>query len=131
MTKRIPKLPGIPTPKAPYSPAVAAGNLLFVSGQVAMKADGSGPLRGGSVQDEARMVLDNLKTVLEAAGTSLDNVVKVLAFLSNMDDFGAFNEVYKEYFPTNPPARSCIQAGRLPFDFQVEVEAIAVLPDGA
>ena len=95
-----------------------------------MKRDGSGPLKGGSVQDEARLVLENLKAVLEAAGSSLEHVVKVMAFLSNMDDFAAFNEVYKEYFSSNPPARSCIQAGRLPFDFQVEVEAIAVLPDG-
>ncbi|MEX2015324.1 MAG: RidA family protein [Candidatus Hydrogenedentales bacterium] len=131
MSKRIPELAGIPTPRAPYSHAVAAGNLLFVSGQVALKRDGSGPLKGGTLEQEARLVLDNLKAVLEAAGSSLDQVVKVVAFLANMDDFGAFNQVYKEYFPANAPARSCIQAGRLPFDFQVEVEAIAVLPSGA
>lgn len=128
MQKRCLDIPGVPTPKAPYSPAVAAGNLLFVSGQVALTAEGKA-LRDATIEDETRLVLNNLKAVVEGAGSSLDQVVKVVGFLADMDDFLAFNEVYKEYFPKDPPARSCIQAGRLPFSFRVEVEAIAILPE--
>ena len=106
-----------PPAQGPYSHAVAAGNLLFVSGQGPVAPDGSG-LKKGHLEDEARLALTNLKTIL-----------KVNVYLSNMDDFGEFNEIYKEYFPMNPPARTCIQAGRLPFDIKVEVEAIAVIPD--
>lgn len=129
MEKRCLAIPGVPAPKAPYSTAVAAGSLLFVSGQVAIKQDGSGPLKGGSFEEETRLVLSNLKAVVEGAGSSMDRVVKVMAFLADMDEFGKFNKVYREFFSEDPPARSCIQAGRLPFDFQVEVEAIAILPE--
>ncbi len=112
----------------PYSPAVAAGNLLFVSGQIPMARDGSG-IRRGTIEEETRQALDNLKAVLEDAGSGLAQVVKVSAFLSDMNDFAAFNQVYKEYFPSECPARICIQAGRLPLDSKVEVEAIAILPE--
>lgn len=129
MEKRCMDIPGVPAPKAPYSAAVAAGSLLFVSGQVAVKPDGSGVLKDGSFEEEARLVLSNLKAVVEGAGSSMDRVVKVMVFLADMDKFGEFNKVYKEFFSDDPPARSCIQAGRLPVDFQVEVEAIAILPE--
>ncbi len=126
MEKRVVPTPGIGGPKSPYSLAVAAGDLLFISGQVPMKPDGTAVK--GDFEAEARQALDNVKAVLEAAGSGLPHVVKVLVFLSDMDKFGAFNEIYKEYFMEERPARSCIQAGRLPFDFQVEVECVAVLP---
>jgi 2-iminobutanoate/2-iminopropanoate deaminase len=89
-------------------------------------SDGSG-IKHGTIQEEARLALQNVQRVLEDAGSSLDKVVKVTAYLANMDHFAAFNEVYKEFFRADFPARTCIQAGRLPADIQVEVDAIAVL----
>jgi 2-iminobutanoate/2-iminopropanoate deaminase len=126
MEKRCVFAPKGPPAQGPYSHAVVAGNLLFVSGQGPVAPDGSG-LRKGSIQDEARLALSNLKAILGDAG-GLDRVVKVNVYLANMDHFAAFNEVYKEFFVSNYPARTCIQAGRLPFDIQVEVEAVAMLP---
>mgnify|MGYP006305665463 FL=1 len=117
-----------PPAQGPYSHAVAAGGLLFVSGQGPVAPDGTG-LKKGTLEDEARLTLTNLKAVLEDAGSGLQHVVKVNVYLADMDKFGEFNEIYKEYFPMNPPARTCIQAGRLPFDIQVEIEAVAVIPD--
>lgn len=128
MNKRCVFSPNGAPAAGPYSHAVAAGNLLFVSGQVSVARDGSGPVRGG-IEVEARQVLDNLRVLLEDAGSSLEQVVKVTAFLADMEHFGTFNAIYKEYFPSDYPARTCIQAGRLPLDFLVEVEAIAVLPN--
>ncbi|MEA3364162.1 MAG: RidA family protein [Candidatus Hydrogenedentes bacterium] len=117
-----------PPAQGPYSHAVAVGNLLFVSGQGPVAPDGSG-LKKGSLEEEVRLALTNLKAILEDAGSGLEHVVKVNAYLSDMDNFDAFNEIYKEYFPMDPPARTCIQAGRLPFDIKVEIEATAVIPD--
>ena len=111
-----------------YSVAVAAGGFVFVSGQVALAPDGSGA-RKGTIEDEARLALSNLRAVLEDAGSGLEHVVKTTVFLADMVDFGAFNEVYATFFPTDAPARSCVQAGRLPLDMKVEIEAIAVLPE--
>ena len=119
--------PNGPPAQGPYSHAVAAGDLLFVSGQGPVAPDGSG-LRTGTIQEEARLTLSNLKAIIEDAGSDLEHVVKVNVYLADMDHFGAFNEVYKEFFTSNYPARTCIQAGRLPFDIQVEIEAVAALP---
>ena len=116
-----------PPAQGPYSHAVAAGGLLFVSGQGPVARGGSG-VKKSNLEDETRLTLTNLKTVLEDAGSGLQHVVKTTVYLANMSDFGEFNEIYKEYFPMNPPARTCIQAGRLPFDTLVEVDAIAVIP---
>ncbi|MBW7864191.1 MAG: RidA family protein [Candidatus Hydrogenedentes bacterium] len=109
----------------PYSHAVAAGNLLFVSGQGPMKKDGTGVLRD-TIEEETRLTLNNLKAILEDAGSSLAQVVKVNAYLADMENFARFNAVYREFFPADFPARTCIQAGRLPLDIQVEVEAVAL-----
>ncbi len=116
-----------PPAAGPYSHAVAAGNLLFVSGQGPFAMDGSGPVRG-TFQEEARRTLENLRSVLEDCGSGLDHVLKVTVFLADMNQFTIFNGIYKEYFPKDFPARTCIQAGRLPADIQIEVEAIALLP---
>lgn len=126
--KRCIMVEGGPPAAGPYSHAVIANGFVFASGQVPLARDGSGPIRG-TIEDEAHAALTNLKVVLEGAGSGLEHVVKVTAFLSDMENFGRFNEVYKQYFPSDCPARTCFQAGRLPLDFQVEVEAIAVLPE--
>ena len=128
MEKRCIIAPNGPPAQGPYSHAVAAGNLLFVSGQGPVAPDGSG-IKRGTIQEEARLTLSNLKAILEDAGTGLDRVLKVTAFLADMNHFTAFNEVYKEFFISNYPARTCVQAARLPMDIQVEVEAIALLPN--
>jgi 2-iminobutanoate/2-iminopropanoate deaminase len=114
-----------PPARGPYSHAVIAGNLVFVSGQGPFTEAG---IAHGSLAEETRLTFENLKKVLAAAGTDLDHVVKTTVFLRDMEDFAAFNVLYQEYFTRNHPARTCIQAGRLPFDIQVEIEAVALLP---
>ena len=101
---------------------------MFVSGQGPVMRDGSG-IRKGTMQEEARLALRNLKAILEDAGSSLEHVVKVNVYLADIGHFSAFNEVYREFFKQDFPARTCIEAGRLPFDIQVELDAVAVLPD--
>ncbi len=128
MEKRCFESPTGPPAAGPYSPAAAAGNLLFVSGQAALAPDGSGP-RKGSFEDEARLALSNVRAILEDAGSGLEHVVKTTVFLSDMGNFAALNEVYKEFFQSDCPARTCVEVSRLPLDFQVEIEAIAVLPE--
>jgi 2-iminobutanoate/2-iminopropanoate deaminase len=113
-----------PAPVGPYSPVVAFDNLIFVSGQGALDPK-SQVLVSGSIQIETRQTLENIKNILEDVGSSLDHVLKVTAYLSDMNFFAEFNEVYREFFPSNPPARTCIQAGRLPFDIKVEIDVIA------
>jgi len=127
MEKRCLNAPGGPPAAGPYSHAVAVGNLLFVSGQVSLAQDGSGPVLG-SFEIEARQMLDNLKVILEECGSGLEHVVKTTVFLSDMDRFGELNAIYSEYFEESKPARSCVQVARLPLNFQCEIEAIALLP---
>lgn len=127
MEKRCIIAPNGPPAQGPYSHAVAVGNLLFVSGMGPVAPDGSG-LKKGAFEDEVRLTLDNLRRVLHDAGSGLEHVAKVTVFLADMDRFGDFNQIYKGFFPSAPPARTCVQAGRLPMDIQVEIEAIAVLP---
>ncbi len=115
-----------PPAKGPYSHAVAHGNLIFLAGQGPVDAE-TGNVVHGDLETEAALTLNNLETVLNDCGSSLDKVLKVTVFLSNMDDFARFNEVYKRFFKSDFPARTCVQAGRLPFDIKVEIEAIATL----
>jgi 2-iminobutanoate/2-iminopropanoate deaminase len=115
-----------PKPVGPYSQAIRTGGLLFVSGQGALDPATGQPKRD-SVEVESRQVMENLKTILEAAGSSLDRVVKSTCYLTDLADFQAFNKVYGEYFQADPPARTTIQAARLPLDFRVEVDVIATV----
>ncbi len=128
MSKQCITAEGAPPALGPYSHAVKAGNLLFLSGQGSLAVDGSGIIRG-TIEEETHQTFSNIKTVLAAAGADLSDVVKVLVFLKDMDNFKAVNAVYAEYFPENPPARSCIEAARLPGDMQVEIDVIAMLSD--
>ena len=108
----------------PYSQAISFDNLVFCSGQIPLRPDGT--LEQGDVATQTRQVLTNLKAVLTAAGSSLEDVVKTTVFLVDMGDFAAMNGVYAEFFREAPPARSTVQVARLPRDVRVEIEAIAV-----
>jgi len=115
-------------PKAigPYSQAVRANGFVFLSGQIALDPKTQKVIEGGiSVQTER--VLENLKGIVEAAGASMQRVVKTTVFLADMNDFAAMNEVYSRYFATHPPARSTVEVSRLPRDVRVEIDLIALL----
>jgi 2-iminobutanoate/2-iminopropanoate deaminase len=124
MTKEVIAPKGAQVPAAPISQAVRSGDFIFVSGQVAEDLRTGEPIQG-PIAVQARQVLNNLATVLESAGASMNDVVKVTAFLTDIDDFENFNEVYRTFFPTDPPARSTFQVVRLAGPFIVEIEAIA------
>ena len=110
----------------PYSQAVKAGGMVFCSGQIPIDPK-TGEFVSQVVSEQTEQVLKNLSEVLNAAGTSLDNVVKTTVFLADMNDFVEMNEVYGRYFSDNKPARATVQAARLPRDAKVEIECIAVL----
>ena len=114
-----------PAAIGPYSQAIRLGNLLFSSGQIPIDP-ATGEIRGTTIAEQAEQVMKNLVFVLEAAGTSPEKVVKTLCFLTDMNDFAAFNAVYARYF-TEKPARSCIAVSALPKGAKCEVEAVAVL----
>jgi 2-iminobutanoate/2-iminopropanoate deaminase len=124
--KQIVRTDNAPKPVGPYSQAIRAGNLLFVAGQGPLDPQ-TGQRVQESIQAETRQVLENVKAILEAGGSSLDQVVKTTCYLADMNDFQAFNAVYAEYFASDPPARTTIQAGRLPMDIRVEIEVIATV----
>ncbi|HHW55242.1 MAG: RidA family protein [bacterium] len=115
-----------PAPVGPYSQAVRAGNLLFLSGQIALDP-ATGQLVDGDVREHTKRIMENLKAVLEGAGATLDHVVKTTIFLTDMGDFAAVNEVYGSYFAAVPPARSCVQVAALPKGVPIEIEMIALL----
>ena len=115
-----------PPVAGPYTPAVAVGDLLFCSGVICLKPDGSG-VANESLESEVRQCLANLKAVLGDAGSALERVAKMTVYLDDMNDFAELNEIYAEYFPTNPPARTCIEVAKLPLGVRVEMEAIAIL----
>lgn len=126
MSKTVVHTSSAPEAVGPYSQAISANGLVFCSGQVALDPV-TGELTTGSVGDETRRCLDNLAAVLDAAGTSLIHVVKVTAYLRDMDDFAEFNEAYADYFAEDPPARATVGIAALPKGARVEVECIAQL----
>ncbi len=123
MRKRI-STDKAPQAIGPYSQAIASGDLLFCSGQVALDPS-SGQLLEGGIAEQTERAFENLKAVLEAAGSSLDEVVKTTVFLASMDDFQAMNEVYAKFFSSDPPARSTVAVKTLPKNALFEIEAIA------
>ncbi|WP_243388459.1 RidA family protein [Bacillus kexueae] len=114
-----------PAAIGPYSQGIVVNNLFYSSGQIPLTAEGV--LVEGGIQEQTHQVFANLKAVLQEAGASLNTVVKVTAFLKDMEDFAAFNEVYAEYFSEHKPARSCVEVARLPKDVAVEIEVIALV----
>lgn len=119
-TEKAPKAIG------PYSQAISSGNMIFTSGQLGIDPE-TGDFVKGTIQDETRQALNNLKAVLEAAGATLNDVVKTTVFIKDMNQFSLINEVYSEFFNEHKPARSCVEVARLPKDGNVEIEAIAIL----
>ncbi|MEQ1667854.1 MAG: RidA family protein [Sulfuriferula sp.] len=114
-----------PAAIGPYSQAIQVGSLLFTSGQIPLRADGS--LVEGGIEVQTQQVFDNLRAVIEAAGGSLAQVVKTTVFLKDLQDFAAMNGVYEAAFGSHRPARSAVQVARLPRDVLIEIEAIVSL----
>jgi 2-iminobutanoate/2-iminopropanoate deaminase len=114
-------------PKAigPYSQAIKANGFIFVSGQTAFDPTTGIALTGDAAQ-QAECIMENLKAIVQAAGSSLDRAVRLGVFLKDMNDFAAVNEVYARYFPKDPPARTTVEVARLPRDFRVEIDLIAL-----
>ena len=111
---------------APYSQAIKANGFVFVSGQLSLRP-GDKELSAGDIGPQTEQVFANLRAILEAAGTSLDNLVKTTVFLQNLDDFAGMNEVYSKHVGERPPARSTVEVAKLPSGALVEIEAIALV----
>jgi 2-iminobutanoate/2-iminopropanoate deaminase len=128
VTKDVVRTEAAPAPfqGAPYSQAIKAGGFVFVSGQLALRP-GEKELMGAEIGAQTEQVFANLRAILEAAGTSLDHLVKTTVFLQNLDDFAGMNEVYAKYVGGTPPARSTVEVARLPSGALVEIEAIALV----
>ena len=115
-----------PKPIGPYSQAIRANGLLFISGQVALDPK-TGEMTEADIRKQTERVLENVRGIVEAAGSKMNHIVKTTVFLKDMNDFGTMNEVYAGYFTSTPPARSTVQVSRLPKDALVEIEVIAML----
>ena len=126
MTKEVVSTKKAPKAVGPYSQAIKAKGFLFCSGQIPMVPE-TGEVLTGSMTEQAHQVLSNLKAVIEEAGSSLDNVVKVTVFLRNMNDFAEMNTEYAKWFSGIPPARAAVEVARLPKDVAIEAEAIVLL----
>jgi 2-iminobutanoate/2-iminopropanoate deaminase len=120
------KTENAPAAIGPYSQAIRAGEFVFVSGQIPIDPK-TGEFVAGGIAEQTKQVLLNLAAVLNAAGTSLDRIVKTTVFLADMKEFGAMNEVYSTFFSSEPPARATVAAAGLPRDARVEIEAIALV----
>lgn len=118
--------PGVPTPRGPYSPAVRAGDFIFVAGQVSVDPS-TDKMSNGDIKHETRMVLNNIKRILEGAGASMADVVKVSVFMADGAEFAAMNEVYAEFFGNDKPVRTTI-ACKFAADIRVEIDCIAYRP---
>ena len=128
MSKEIVRTESAPAPfqGAPYSQAIKANGFVFVSGQLSLRP-GDKELTAGDIGPQTEQVFANLRAILEAAGTSLDNLVKTTVFLQNLDDFAGMNEIYSKHVGERPPARSTVEVAKLPSGALVEIEAIALV----
>ena len=124
MEKSVISTNNAPAAIGPYSQAIKVGNLVFISGQIPI-IPATGEILRGDIKLQTKQVLENLKNILDAAGSCIDNVVKTTVFMKDLNDYTAINDVYKEFFSNKPPARAAVQAARLPRDVGVEIEAIA------
>ena len=122
--KKVISTANAPQAIGPYSQAIEAGGFIFVSGQIPL-IPATGELVEGSVEVQTARVLENLKAILEAAGSSLESVVKTTVYITNMDDFAKVNGIYGQYFQKNPPARVCVEVSKLPKGALVEIDVIA------
>ena len=127
MDKQIISTPQAPSAIGPYSQAVRAGNLLFVSGQIPIDPSTGQLIADKDIKSQTRRVLQNLLAIVEAAGGSAQHVVKTTVFLRDIRDFAEMNNVYSDFFMSSPPARSTIEAAQLPRDVGVEIDCIAVI----
>lgn len=125
MPREIVKTDAAPQAIGPYSQAIKANGFLFLSGQISLDPR-TGQMVGEDIKTQTKRVMDNIKAVLEAAGSSLEKVVKCGVFLKNMNDFGPMNEEYGSYFKELPPARTTVQVAKLPRDALIEVDVIAM-----
>lgn len=125
MTIEVIKTDKAPEAIGPYSQAIAAGTFVYTSGQIPIDPQ-TGEVVGDEIQVQAEQVLKNLKNVLEAAGSSINNVVKTTVFIKDMSVFSKVNEVYARYFTEPYPARSCVEVSKLPKDVLIEIEAVAL-----
>jgi 2-iminobutanoate/2-iminopropanoate deaminase len=126
MSKNIVFTENAPAPIGPYNQAVWAGNMLFVSGQIAINPE-TGEMEDETIESETRQVMENLRAILEEADLSFDNVVKASIFLENMDDFNRVNGIYGQYFDDdNAPARETVEVSRLPKEVNIEISVIAI-----
>lgn len=124
MQKTVISTNNSPAAIGPYSQAIRFNELVFVSGQIPIDPE-SGKVIKGNIKEQTKQVLENLKNILQAGGSSLQNVLRTTIFLSDMDDYAMVNETYAQYFESSPPARSTVQVSRLPRDVHIEIDAIA------
>lgn len=124
--KTIISTPKAPAAIGPYSQAVLVNGMLFTSGVIPIDPE-TNTLVEGDVTVQARQAIGNLKNLIEASGLSMDKVVKTTVFIKDMNDFGKINDIYKDFFTSDFPARSCVEVARLPKDVLIEIEAIAIV----
>jgi 2-iminobutanoate/2-iminopropanoate deaminase len=126
--KQVISSPNAPAAIGPYSQAIRAGNMVFLAGQIAIDPKSQQLMKDAGIEDQTRLVLENLKAVLEADGLTMDHVVSATVFMKDLNEFGKMNEVYATYFKSAPPARATVEVARLPRDVKVEIAAIAMRP---
>ena len=123
--KKAIQIPNAPAPVGPYSQAILAGGMLFISGQIPLNPS-TGELETDSIEEATHRVMKNIEALLEAAGLNIEQVVKTSIFLKDLNDFQAVNTIYASYFPGIPPARETVQVSRLPLDVNIEISCIAL-----